>query len=118
MGILQITIGIGDPAGNTFQDLEVLVDTGSTNTVASKEMLERLGVRITDSKPTLLADGSVVTSEIGYTLVRLEGQVFPTPFTFAAPGERSVLGVIALEQAALAVDPVGQRLVPTNLMRL
>ena len=118
MGILQITIGVGDPAGNTFQDLDVVVDTGSTNSVAPKELLESLGVRITDKKPTLLANGSVVTSETGYTLIRLEGQVFPTPFTFADPKEPSVLGVIALEQAALAVDPVGQGLVPTNLLRL
>ena len=42
MGMLEITIGIGDPAGATFEDLQVIVDTGSTNTVVPRDILERL----------------------------------------------------------------------------
>ena len=118
MGMLEITIEIGDPAGKTFEELEVIVDTGSTNTVVPRDILERLRVPVTDTKPTRIADGSIITSRIGDTIIRLEGQVFPTPVTFAEPGEPSVLGVIALERAALAIDPLEQRLVPTNLMRL
>ena len=118
MGMLEIIIEIGDPAGQTFEELQVIVDTGSTNTVVPRDILEKLGVPITDTKPTRIADGSIITSRIGDTIIRLEGQTFPTPVTFADPGEPAVLGVIALERAALAVDPLEQRLVPTNLMRL
>lgn len=118
MGMLEIIIEIGDPAGRTFEQLQVIVDTGSTNTVIPREILERLGVPVTDTKPTRIADGLIITSHIGDTIIRLEGQTFPTPVTFAEPGEPAVLGVIALERAALAVDPLEQRLVPTNLMRL
>ncbi|MDE2938809.1 MAG: aspartyl protease family protein [Chloroflexota bacterium] len=118
MGMLEIIIEIGDPAGTTFEELQVIVDTGSTNTVVPRQIPERLGVPVTDTKPTRIADGSLITSRIGDTIIRLEGQTFPTPVTFAEPGEPAVLGVIALERAALAVDPLEQRLVPTNLMRL
>jgi len=118
MGMLEITIGIGDPAGQNFEGLEVIVDTASTNTVIPSDILERLGVPIKTTKPTRIADGSIIMSRVGYTIIRLEGEEFPTPVTFAEPGEPSLLGVVALETAALAVDPVEQRLVPTNLMRL
>ena len=36
-----------------------------------------------------------------------------TPVTFGREDEPSLLGVVALETALLAVDPVEQRLVPT-----
>ncbi len=36
-----------------------------------------------------------------------------TPVTFGREGEPNLLGVVALETALLAVDPVEQRLVPT-----
>ena len=41
-----------------------------------------------------------------------------TPVIFAEPGEPSLLGVVSLEEAALAVDPLAGRLIPANLLRL
>ena len=37
---------------------------------------------------------------------------------FAEDNEPSLLGVVSLEQAALAVDPLTGKLIPTNLLRL
>ena len=37
---------------------------------------------------------------------------------FAEEGEPSLLEVVTLEEALLAVDPVAGRLVPTNVLRL
>ena len=50
--------------------------------------------------------------------IRLEGLQFHTPVIFAEENEPSLLGVVSLEQAALAVDPVAGRLIPANLLRL
>ena len=44
--------------------------------------------------------------------------VFPTPVIFAEEGEPSLLGVVSLEEAALAVNPLAGRLISTNLLRL
>ena len=52
------------------------------------------------------------------TTIRLEGLEFPTPVIFAEEGEPSLLGVVTLEEAALAVDPLAGRLIPANLLRL
>ena len=49
---------------------------------------------------------------------RLWFQSAGTPVIFAEEGEPSLLGVVTLEEALLAVDPVAGRLVPTNVLRL
>ena len=117
MGKLVVTIGVGDQQGRQFEDLEVTVDTGSTFTAVPRTLLQRLGVPVRRSARSRLADGSNAPVEIGRTVIRLEGQEFPTPVIFAEEGEPSLLGVVTLEEALLAVDPVAGRLVPTNVLR-
>ena len=117
MGTVTVTIAVGDPRGGMFEDLEVTVDTGSTYTAVPRELLQRLGVPVERSLPSETADGRVVPVDVGETTIRLEGLQFHTPVIFAAEGEPSLLGVVSLEEAALAVDPLAGRLIPTNLLR-
>ncbi len=118
MGTVKVTIGVGDPQGQTFETMEVTVDTGSTFTAVPRELLQRLGVPVERSAQSELADGSNAPVDLGRTVIRLEGQEFPTPVIFAEVGEPSLLGVVTLEEALLAVDPVAGRLIPTNVLRL
>ena len=46
MGRVEITISVGDPQGNRFEELDVPVDTGATFTKVSRELLERLEVPV------------------------------------------------------------------------
>ena len=117
MGTVTVTIGIGDPQGQRFEELEVTVDTGSTYTAVPRAMLQRLGVPVERSLPSETADGRIVPVDVAYTTIRLEGLEFPTPVIFAEDGEPSLLGVVSLEEAALAVDPLAGQLIPTNLLR-
>ena len=112
MGKLVVTIGVGDQQGRQFEDLEVTVDTGSTFTAVPRALLQRLGVPVRRSARSRLADESSVPVDIGWTVVRLEDQIFATQVIFAEENQPSLLGVVTLEDALLAVDPVGQRLVP------
>ena len=70
------------------------------------------------SLPSETADGRIVPVDVGETTMRLEGLGFSTPVIFAEPGELSLLGVVSLEEAALALDPRAGRLIPANLLRL
>ncbi len=98
-----------DPQGRQFEELDVTVDTGSTYTAVPREMLQRLGVPVERSLPSETADGRIVPVDVGEATIRLEVQ-FHTPVIFAEENEPSLLGVVSLEQAALAVDPlVSQR---------
>ena len=118
MGTVRVTIAVGDPQGRQFEDLEVTVDTGSTFTAVPRELLQRLGVPVERSAQSQLADGSISAVDVGRTTIRLEGKEFPTPVIFAEEDEPSLLGVMALEDALLAVDPVARRLTPVYLLRL
>ena len=114
MGKLVVTIGVGDQQGRQFEDLEVTVDIGSTFTAVPRALLQRLGVPVRRSARSRLADGSSVPVDIGWTVVRLEDQTFATQVILAEENQPSLLGVVTLEDALLAVDPVGQRLVPVE----
>ena len=117
MGTVKVTIGVGDPQGRRFEDIEVTVDTGSTYTAVPRAMLQRLGVPVWRSLPSETADGRIVPVDIGETAIRLEGVEFHTPVIFAEDHEPSLLGVVSLEEAALAVDPVAEILIPRNILR-
>ena len=95
-----------------------MVDTGSTYTAVPRELLQRLGVLVERSLPSETADGDESPVDVGRTTIRLEGLELSTPVIFAEEGEPSLLGVVSLEEAALAVDPLAGRLIPANLQRL
>ena len=118
MGKLMVTIGVGNQQGRQFEDIEVTVDTGSTFTAVPRTLLQNLGVPVERSAQSRLADGSTAPVDIGWAMIRLEGQTFPTRVIFADENQPSLLGVVALEEALLGVDPVGQQLVPVDVMRL
>ena len=118
MGETYVTIEVGDVRGEWFEAVEVMVDTGSTFTAVSGDLLRRLGVAVERTVRSELADGSLAPVEIGQAMIRLEGQVFTTPVIFGGEGEPNLLGVVALGEALLGVDPVARRLVPVNVLRV
>ena len=122
MGTVTVTIQVGDHQGHQFETIDIVVDTGSTYTAVPRAMLQRLGVPVQRSLPSETADGRMVPVDVGETIIRLEGlqfhtPQFHTPVIFAEENEPSLLGVVTLEEASLAVDPVGGRLIPTHLLR-
>ena len=118
VGTVKVTIGVGDPQGRQFEELDVTVDTGSTYTAVPRAMLQRLGIPVERSLPSETADGRIVPVDVGEATIRLQGLQFHTPVIFAEENEPSLLGAVSLGQAALAVDPLAGRLIPTNLLRL
>ena len=89
----------------------MLVDTEGTFTKAPratrapKERMQRLGVPVEAAYTAVLADGSRVERTEDRTMIRLDGNEFPTPVAFAEDREQSLLGTMALKNVMLAVDP-------------
>jgi len=108
---------VGDPQGRNFREVELEVDTGSTYTALPRKMLESLGVRAVPTVPARLAAGSRDAEDIVQPTIRLGGRQFITTVIFAEEGEPSLLGVITLEDALLAVDPVNNELIPVEAKR-
>lgn len=72
LGTVVVTIGVGDPQGQRFENLEVVVDTGATFSTVPRALLERLGVPVERSAQSELADGSVAPVDVGRTIIRVE----------------------------------------------
>ena len=77
MGTVKVTIGVGDPQGRQFEELDVTVDTSSTYTAVPRAMLQRLGIPVERSLPSETADGRIVPVDVGEATIRLEGTAVP-----------------------------------------
>ncbi len=114
MSVFHYPLEITGPNDGEFQQVMALVDTGATFTQVPESLLLRLGVQPTQTAGFRLADGSTVRWAIGETQVRIEGQTINTVVVFGDDSADALLGLYTLERALLAVDPAGQRLIPTD----
>lgn len=114
MGTFRVTIQVGDPAGQRYESLEALADTGATYSVVPASLLGRLGVTAHSRDRFVLADGREVDRDIGRTWIRVDGRAEVTLVVFGEADSPAVLGAYTLEGLRLAVDPVARRLVPVT----
>jgi GTP-binding protein HflX len=114
VGTFNVTIGIGDTTGQRFEEVEALVDTGSTYTVLPASILGRLGVTSHRRSRFELANGREVEWEMGRAWVRLNGQTEMTLVVFGNDDADPILGAVTLEEFLLAPDPIRQTLVPVS----
>lgn len=112
MGTFSYLIGIGTPDGSRYEEIQALVDTGSSYTVVPTSLLSRLGVSRAEKRPFRLADDRIVEKDIGYTQVRIDARSVVTIVVFGDERPEPLLGAYALEGLGLAVDPLGKRLIP------
>ena len=117
MDIFNVTIAVANVQGQTFEEVDVTVDTACDYTTLPTEMLQRLAVPVSGTAIWEMADGRQVPSDTGWARVRLDGREIYTPVIFAQEGEASKLGFVALTAASLGVDPTNKRLIPVNLRR-
>lgn len=117
MTTFSVRLQIGDLAATRFEDVEAMVDTGSTLTAVPRELLERLGVQPTRRQRFQVANGTIVENDVGDATVRLEGVQGVTPVIFGEPGEPVLLGAVTLEAFLFGVDPVHETLIPVVGLR-
>ena len=114
MGTLYISIDLGDEQGDNWRTLDALVDTSASTTSVPAGVLQGLGVRPISTERFRFAQGEVRELPVGYTWIRFAGKELMTQVIFNAEGTSPLLGALALEAAYMAVDPVGQRLIPVE----
>jgi predicted aspartyl protease len=114
VGTFKVQIQVGDQAGQTFESLEALVDTGSTYTVIPAATLRRLGVTAHRKSVFEFADGSRQEWDMGRTWVRLDGQSEQTLVVFGADEVEPILGAVTMEEFLVAPDPIHGVLKPVN----
>ena len=115
MGTFSYPFALGPKDGPMVEEVEGLVDTGSTYTVAPAPLLQRLGIVPQWSGVFELADGRQEEYGMAEVRVLLNAQERTTICIFGAPDCQTLLGAYTLEGFGLAADPVNGRLVPSSL---
>lgn len=114
MGTFTVSIQVGDLAGGQFVQAKALVDTGSSDTVLPRDILERLGITEVDRFAYSLADETVVEYDVGEARLRLDGRERTTQVVFGPKGVTPLLGAAALQLFHLGVDLLQEQLVPVR----
>ena len=118
MGPFNYTITIISLAGDASEQVEALVDTGSTYLWLPQSLLERLGYQPVAMRTFILATGEKIERGLTAVQVRIGDETWPIPCVVGDENGLSLLGAMVLEAFGLAVDPVNQRLVPTPSLAL
>ena len=111
MGTTHVTAQILDlaRAGNPFE-AEFLVDTGSLHCLAPASRLREAGVAPEGKQVYELASGEPIEYEYGFARVSFLGSETVTHVIFGPEGAEPLLGVVALENTGVVVDPTNQTL--------
>ena len=98
------------------QQVELLVDTGSTYTWVPRSLLEDLSIKPSTTRNFRTIDGRTLKREVGEVLMEYANERATRMVVFAHGGDAHVLGVDALEGLGLEVDPVTKELRKTEAL--
>ena len=109
MGLIYAVTEVTSISGDTVRfTMPFLVDTGATDTIIPGNELDKLGVAREGKRTYELADGTIVSYDIGYAFVRVNGEKVAANVVFGVDGCEPLLGVTVLESAGFVIDPVNQ----------
>ena len=94
-------------------ELEMLVDTGATQSIVPRRILDDLAVSAERRQTFRLANGESIERDVGWVGIRFQGREAHTLAVFGEPADAIVLGALTLEELGLEVDPRERVLKPT-----
>ena len=94
--------------GEENYTMPFLVDTGATDTIIPANELDKLGIKREGKRNYELADGSIVSYDVGYAFASVNGEKVVANVVFGDENSEPLLGVTVLESAGFIVDPVHQ----------
>lgn len=91
---------------------QLLVDSGSELTWIPSDVLQKIDVAIRKpGEQFVMANGAVITRDIGYAIIRVDGFETVDEIVFAQPGDLSILGSHTLEGFGAVIDARRKKLV-------
>jgi clan AA aspartic protease len=111
MGVTHFTARLSSPsgAGAPFE-AESLVDTGAVDCLVPADKLAAAGVTPEKKSVYELADGTPVEYDCGFAGVSCLGEETVTQVIFGPARAEPIVGVVALENVGVVVDPVSKTL--------
>lgn len=111
MGLTKVTVTVGDLAKtkHPFKD-EFLVDTGAIDCLVPASRLKKAGIKPEGKSVYELANGEPVEYHYGFARVSFMGAETVAQVIFGPEHAEPILGVVALENTGIGVDPRTKRL--------
>ena len=104
---------VGNPFTGQSETVEAVVDTGAADSLMPASMLRRLGIEPDRVARYRTASGERVEYDVGSAYFAAEGFRCIANVVFG-PEDNPLMGAPTLDQLCLVVDPVSQRLLPTE----
>ena len=107
MGITHVTTTVWNLAkeGEPYE-ADFLVDTGAIDCLVPRDALVAAGVKVERKKVNELANGEPVEYDVGFARIAFMGEETVAQVIFGPPEAEPILGVVALENTGIIVDPV------------
>jgi clan AA aspartic protease len=109
-------VTLHSPDMSKSEQIELLVDTGSTYMWVSSIVLKKLNVEVKTARKFKTIDGRLLERKVGEVLIEYMNEKATRMVVFADKGDAQVLGVDALEGLGLEVDPVTKQLRKTEAL--
>jgi len=116
MGMTKVEVELTNPQRpERTSKLQLLVDSVATYSIVSAKVLEGLAIRPLERRKFVLANGQEIERDVGGALLKVAGRAGFASVKFGHPSDQEVLGVTALEELGLELDPVNKELRPMRL---
>jgi len=110
LGHTRAKVTLYSPDISKSEQIELLVDTGSTYTWVSGIVLKRLNIEAKTARRFKTIDGRLLERKVGEAIIEYMNEKATRMVVFADRGDAEVLGVDALEGLGLEVDPITKQL--------
>ena len=115
VGTFYVDFTLWNNEGTRSHTLNGLVDTGAFYSQVPALVLEDLGIEREFSEVFRLADGTRIELDVGQVRIELEGRNRSVYTIFGPVGSSTLLGALALEIFALAIDARNERFIPADM---
>ncbi len=95
-----------------------LVDTGATDCLVPRELLEAIGLSPMTQRTYRLGDGRSLTFDVTWAALEFMGKATAKDIIMGDPDSEPLLGVTALESTGMEVDPGSETLRESPAVRL
>ena len=111
MGVTHVTVSVSNLAKDASHfEAEFLVDTGAIDCLAPRSKLTAAGIEPEGRSVYEMAGGHPMEFEYGFARVSFLGNETVVQIIFGPDDADLLLGVVALENTGVLVDPVSQGL--------
>ncbi|OIP36676.1 hypothetical protein AUJ95_09160 [Candidatus Desantisbacteria bacterium CG2_30_40_21] len=107
MGLTKVTVTVSNlTKSKSGYEALFLVDTGAIHCMAPESELIKVGIQVEGKAVYELANGQPVEYKYGFARISFMGEETVSRIIFGPDDVESILGVVALEDVGIGVDPV------------